>query len=225
MCPAATESSCSGAWAPQRETLCDERSCMMQRRSCEPQRRPDAVKTDKWTNYIPLSFAVAVAESLSRVRLLATPWTAACQACLSITNPNIALTLWFPFLQSFMKGRPQVSYVLLIPQCLLHVWHIVDAPWTLSKGDSPLSESLQVRDKWQGQDLELLLLQAAPKTRCHQSITAPLPVQSIYSQALDPLLQTPGRSLARSSPPLSNVPTFRIQGMNKSFHTWSEKAE
>ena len=48
---------------------------------------------------------------------------------------------------------------------------------------------------------ELLLLQAAPKTRHHQSITAFLPVQSIYTQALDLLLQTPGCSLARSPPP------------------------
>ena len=124
MCPATSESACSGAWALQLETLCDERSCMMQWRSCVPQLRLDAVKTVKRTNYISLIFAAAVAESLSCVRLFATPWTAACQASLSTTNSNIALPLSLPLLQNFMKGRPHVSYVLLIPQCLLRVWHI-----------------------------------------------------------------------------------------------------
>ena len=121
MCPAITESVCSGAWASQLETLCDEKACMMQRRSCMPQLRPDAVKTNKWTHFISLIFAVAVAELLSHVPLFATPWTAACQASLSITNSNRALSLSLSLLQNFMKGRPHVSYVLPIPQCLLCV--------------------------------------------------------------------------------------------------------
>ena len=42
-------------------------------------------------SYIPIPFSSV--QSLSRVRLFVTPWTAACQAFLSITNPQSLLKL------------------------------------------------------------------------------------------------------------------------------------
>ena len=49
-------------------------------------------------------------QSLSPVRPFVTPWTAACQASLSITNPRSLLKL-----MSIMSVVPSTSHPLLLP--------------------------------------------------------------------------------------------------------------
>ena len=63
-----------------------------------------------------LWICLAVVESLSRVRLFATPWTAARQASLSFTiSLGVALT-WVHILTLLLKGLffPSLALVLLI---------------------------------------------------------------------------------------------------------------
>jgi len=47
----------------------------------------------EWATDIHCSVQLSAIHSLSRVRLFVTPWTAACQASLSITNPWSLLKL------------------------------------------------------------------------------------------------------------------------------------
>ena len=53
-------------------------------------------------------------QSLSHVRLFATPWTAACQASLSITNSQSP-----PKLMSIESGKPSSHLILCLPLLLL----------------------------------------------------------------------------------------------------------
>ena len=61
----------------------------------------------------PIGFVVVVVQSLSRVRLFATPWTVAHQVSLSITNSQSSLKL-----VSIESGMPS-NYLNLYPPLLL----------------------------------------------------------------------------------------------------------
>ena len=64
--------------------------------------------------FILLSWLISLVQSLSRVRLLATPWTAARQASLSITNSQNS-----PRLMSIESVMPTISSsVVLFSSCL-----------------------------------------------------------------------------------------------------------
>ena len=60
------------------------------------------------------NFTTLVVRSLSRVRLFATPWTAACQASLSITNSRSSLKL-----MSIQSVMPSNHLILCRPLLLL----------------------------------------------------------------------------------------------------------
>ena len=60
------------------------------------------------------SFPLSSVQSLSRVRLLATPWTAACQACLCTTNSRSSLKL-----MSIELVMPSIHLLLCRPLILL----------------------------------------------------------------------------------------------------------
>ena len=61
-----------------------------------------------------MSLQFSSVQSLSRVRLFATPWTAACQASLSITNPRSSLRL-----TSIELVMPSSHLILCCPLLLL----------------------------------------------------------------------------------------------------------
>ena len=62
--------------------------------------------------YLPVQFSIV--QSLGRVRLFATPWTATCQASLSITNSRSSLKL-----MSIELGMPSNHLILGHPLLLL----------------------------------------------------------------------------------------------------------
>ena len=75
--------------------------------------------TESWTRLFTHSFALnkvqfSSVQSLSRVRLFATPWTAACQASLSITNSWSLLKL-----MSIESVMPSNHLILCYPLLLL----------------------------------------------------------------------------------------------------------
>ena len=65
---------------------------------------------ERWT----IKKAIVIVQSLSRVRLFATPWTAACQASLSITNSRSSLKL-----MSIQSVMPSNHLILCRPLLLL----------------------------------------------------------------------------------------------------------
>ena len=66
--------------------------------------------------YWPLSGRLSSAQSLSRVRLFAAPWTTACQASLSITNSRTPLKLL-----SIESVMPSNHLILCRPLLLPHL--------------------------------------------------------------------------------------------------------
>ena len=62
------------------------------------------------TSHYHKHFQFSLVQSLSRVQLFATPWTAACQASLSITNSQSLLRL-----MSIELAMPSNHFILLSP--------------------------------------------------------------------------------------------------------------
>ena len=67
----------------------------------------------KLVSFLAQGWAFSSVQSLSRVRLFETPWTAACQASLSITNPRsllklMSITLVMPFQPSHPLSFPSL---------------------------------------------------------------------------------------------------------------------
>ena len=91
----------------------NETSCLMQRRSCVPQLRPHSTKyINKYFFKNHLQFSSI--QSLSHVRLFATPWTAARQDSLSITNSQSLLKLMS--IESVMPSNHLIFFhPLLLP--------------------------------------------------------------------------------------------------------------
>ena len=70
----------------------------------------------KYSSLHNLSLVVRSAQSLSRSQLFVTPWTAACQASLSITNTNSWSLLKLMSIKSVMpSNHPTLCHPLLLP--------------------------------------------------------------------------------------------------------------
>ena len=67
----------------------------------------------RWPKYWSFSFSISSVQSLSHVRLFATPWIAACQASLSIINSWSSLRL------TFIKSVMPSSHLILRRPLLL----------------------------------------------------------------------------------------------------------
>ena len=76
--------------------------------------QPDLLRCNLYTGQITLSSCISSVQSLSRVRLFATPWIAARQASLSITNSRSSLGL-----TSIESVMPSSHLILCHPLLLL----------------------------------------------------------------------------------------------------------
>ena len=128
-------------------------------------------------------------QSPSRVRLFATPWTAACQASLSITNsrslcklmsielvmPSSHLILCHPLL--FLPPRPPIIRVFSNESTLLMRW---PKYWSFSFSISPSNEHpglISFRMDW----LDLLAVQGTLKSLLqHHSLKASILQRSAF---------------------------------------------
>ena len=144
-------------------------------------------------------------QSLSRVRLFATPWTAACQASLSITNsrspPNLlSAELVMPF-NHLILCHPLLLPPLIFPrirvfsnESVLHMrW---PKYWNFSFNISPSNEHpglMSFRMDW----LDLLAVQGTLKSLLqeHSSKASILQNSAFYVQLSDPFMTT-GKTIA-----------------------------
>ena len=104
-------------------------------------KQPTCPSTDEWTRrysiYIQWNItqsSVSSVQSLSHVQLFATPWTAACQASLSITNS-----------QSLLKF---MSIELVMPSNLLILCHPLPLPFSIFPSIRVFSNESVLRMRW-----------------------------------------------------------------------------
>ena len=171
------------------------------------------MRTTKWadegeasSSHEPTTLSVSSVQSLSRVRLFATPWTAACQASLSITNS------WSPpkltSIESVMPSnhlilcRPVILLGLIFPS--IRVFSNESAPcirwpkyWSLSFSISPSKEHpglISFRMGW----WDLLAVQGTLKSllQHHTSKASILWCSAFFLVQLSHPYMTTGKSIA-----------------------------
>ena len=154
---------------------------------------------------INLCYKISSVQSLSRVRLFATPWTAACQASLSITNSQsllklMSIKLGMPsnhliLCHSFLLPSIFTSIRVLSNESVLHIrW---PKYWNFSFNISPSNEQpelISFRMDW----LDLLVVQETLKSllQYHSSKASILPCSAFFIVQLSHPYMTTGKTIA-----------------------------
>ena len=158
----------------------------------------------------PALLSLSSVQSLSRVRLFVTPWTAARQASLSITNSQSLLKLMF--IESVMPSNHLIlcSPLLLLPsifpsirvfisELALHIrwtkyWSFSISPF------NEYSELISFRIDW----LDLFTVQGTLKSllQHHSSKASILWFSAFFIVQLSHLYMTPGKTIALTRQPL-----------------------
>ena len=145
-------------------------------------------------------------QSLSHVRLFVTPWTAACQASLSITNSYSVLK--FMPIKSVMPSNHLILWhpLLLLPSIFPRIWVFSNESalcirwpkdWSFSFNISPSSEQpglISFRMDW----LDLLAVQGALKSllQHHSSKASILRRSAFFTVQLSHPYMTTGKTIA-----------------------------
>ena len=151
-------------------------------------------------------------QSLSCVRLFVTPWTAACQASLSITNSQSLLKLMS--IELVMPSKPLIlCHLLLLPHSIfpsIRVFSSESAPhirwpkyWSFSFSTSPSNEYsglISFRIDW----LDLLEVQETVKSllQHHSSKASILQCSTFFIVQLSHPYMTIGKTIALIDGPL-----------------------
>ena len=144
-------------------------------------------------------------QSLSHVRLFATPWTAACQASLSITNSRSLLKLMF--IESVMPSNHLILCRLLLLPSIFPIIRVFSNElafhirwpkyWSFSFSISPSSEYVGLISFWMDW-LDLLAVQGTLKSllQHHSSKASILWSSAFFMVQLSHPYMTTGRTIA-----------------------------
>ena len=176
-----------------------------------------------WKFYLVFQPAVAVIYSLGRVRFFVTPWTAARQASLSITNSRSLLEL-MPIELVMPSNHLILCRPLLLPPSIFPSIRVFSSEpvlcirwpeyWSFSYSTSPSNEYsglISFRMDW----LDLLAVQGTHKSRLqhHSSKTSILRHSALLIVQLSHPYVTTGKTTAL------NVRTYVGKGMSLLFNT------